>query len=301
MKRSIFVKKESDGSMEICFITTDHLEDRLWFRDDDDFKAGMNRVAILSETLHIPVLAFILMSNHVHFVLQCSYDQALRFINLFKKAHSRHLWKKYGTHEALQGVKVDIQIIEMSDEHLERVIAYTLMNCVAANICTFPADYPWGSGNCYFRTKAVKGTPLRNFSGRERIRLLHSKKELSSRLMVCEDGYILPDSYIQVPFVEKIFRTPKRMNYFLQNSSKAKLRLSRSEEGRPAFRDQVIAAALPDLCQSLFHCRRIIDLNEKQLAELLRQVRFRFAADVNQIARTVGFSYERVARLLEDY
>ena len=119
--------------------------------------------------------------------------------------------------------------------------------------------------------------------------------------MFCEEGHIIPEYSIQVSVVEKIFRTPKRMNYFLQNSSKAKLRLSRSEEGRPAFRDQVIAAALPDLCQSLFHCRRIIDLNEKQLAELLRQVRFRFAADVNQIARTVGFSYERVARLLEDY
>ena len=77
--------------MEFYLVTTDHLEDRIWFRDDDDFKAGMNTVAILSAsapTVHI--LAFILMSNHVHFVLECPYEKAKSFINAFKKYHSRY-------------------------------------------------------------------------------------------------------------------------------------------------------------------------------------------------------------------
>ena len=35
---------------EISFwlVTTEHLEDRIWFRDEDDFKIGMNYVAVHS-------------------------------------------------------------------------------------------------------------------------------------------------------------------------------------------------------------------------------------------------------------
>ena len=139
------------------------------------------------------------------------------------------------------------------------------------------------------------------YSARECIRLFHTKKKLPANWLVSEDGYILPESYVSVKFVEDLFQTPKRMQYFLQNSSKAKKRLAQSEEGLPAFRDQVIVAAIPDLCQSLFHCRSIEGLKEPQLAELFRQLRFRFSADVNQIARSAGFPYEQVARLMEEF
>ncbi len=287
--------------MQFYFVTTDHLEDSLWFRDSDDFRAGMNLVAVLSITMHVPVLAFILMSNHVHFVLQCSYDDAFRFINMYKQYHSRYLREKYGIPEALQGVRVDIQEIGFGGEGLEKVIAYTQMNSVAANICSFPADYPWGTGGCFFKVRPVKGTPIGSLTERARRRLLHTKKKLPGSLLLSDDGYLLPESYIDVSFVESLFRTPKRMQYFLQNSSKAKKRLAQSEEGLPAFRDQVIVAAIPDLCRSLFQHPSVDGLKEPQLAELFRQLRFRFSADVNQIARAAGFSYEKVARLLEDF
>lgn len=287
--------------MKVFFVTTEHLEDSLWFRDIEDFKAGMNLVALLATSMPISVLAFILMSNHVHFVLICSYEEAQQFINLIKQYHSRFLWKKYGMQETLQGIRVDIQEIEFSDECVERVIAYTQMNSVAANICTYPTDYPWGSGSCFFRVKPVRGTPIGQLSGREQTRLLHTRKKVPKHLLLGDDGYILPESYVNVRFVEGLFQTPKRMLHFLQNSSKAKKRLARSEEGLPAFRDQVLVAAIPDLCQSLFQCRSVNVLKEPQLAELFRQLRFRFSADVTQIARAAGFPYEKVTRLLEDF
>ena len=52
-------------------VTTDHLTDRLWFRDEEDFRVAMNYVAIAAFITGCKVLAFILMSNHVHFVLMC--------------------------------------------------------------------------------------------------------------------------------------------------------------------------------------------------------------------------------------
>ena len=83
------------------------------------------------------------------------------------------------------------------------------------------------------------------------------------------------------------------------NSSKAKKRLESSEDNNPAFGDQVVLAALQDLVRSLFRKQRFADLSPSEKTESLRQMRFRFSANVHQIARVTGLSYEEAARMLD--
>ena len=296
-------------------ITTEHLEDRLLFKDTEDFRVGMNYVAVWVYKTGIEMLGFILMSNHLHFVVAGTWEQAKRFVNAFKTAYSRYLWDKYGVRELLRRNQVDIKEIEDADEALERAIAYVQMSCVAANICAWPVEYSWGTGGCFFNRPAEgmagaeralagdgsgipKGRPLASLKKRERYRFLHTKAELPGEWLVSGEGYIVPDSYVRTEWVEALYRTPRRMNYFLQTSSKAKVRLE-AEDAMPSFRDQVILSALPDLCQSLFRKGSVAELGEEQLVELMRQLRFRFSANVNQVARVTGVTYERAAALLD--
>jgi len=284
--------------MEFWLVTTDHLTDRIWFRDDEDFKAGMNLVALLVCILGVDVLAFELMSNHVHFVLHCTREQAQRFIDGYKKRYSQYLNDKYGSKEFLRRVAVDIRLIDGMNESLERVVAYVQMNCVAARICLNPAGYPWGTGNAFFKVTPVKGRRVDTLSGRARRLLMHSTHPLPPHWLVGEDGYILPESYVNVQLVETVFRTPQRMNYFLQHSSKAKRRLE-AEDSTPSFKDQLVRSAIPDLCQSLFRKTNQNDLSEDEQAELLKQLRFRFSSNVHQLSRVAGLSYEIAALLLD--
>lgn len=290
-----------ENRFQVWLVTTDHLTDRIWFRDDEDFKVGMNLVAALACLYPVEVLSFILMSNHVHFVLACSHGQARQFIHEFKRRYAQHVRRKYGIKEFLRDNDVDIRLLDGTEESQEWGIAYVQMNSVAANICLTPADYPWGTGNVFFRATPTRGRRLDSFSGRARKRLLHSEQEFPPHLLVGEDGYILPESYVSVERVETLFRTPKRMNYFLQNSSKAKKRLASQDSEAPSFRDQVILSAIPDLCQSIFRKRSPEELSEEELSELLKQLRYRFSANVNQLARVMGVSYERVATLLDAF
>lgn len=287
--------------MFFYLITTDHLEDRLWFRDDEDFKTGMNYAATVAFLVGVNILSFILMSNHVHFVLECTEEQARTFITEYKRLYSHYLSKKYQTAELLRNNDIDIQRLTLGDESLERAIAYVQMNCVAANICMNPAEYRWGTGITFFQSTPRTGQPLGSYSKRAQIRMLHSKLDLPSDWIVGEEGYVLPSSYVCVKFVENLFRTPKRMNYFLVNSSKAKRRLALKEEGIPSFRDQVILAAVQDLCQTLFHQQSVANLNEEQQSVLVSQIRRRFSADINQIARVTGIPLSDAARMLEGF
>lgn len=287
---------------KIYLLTTEHLEDGLWFREDNDFKVAMNHVAIqAAEMPEVTVLAFVLMSNHVHFVLKGNREEVVRFLRQFKHRYSIYYGLKYGIKEFLRGNSLDIKPIPPEDEAIEKAIAYVQMNCVSANICAHPSQYLWGTGNTFFNPAPTGGKCLRDMSGRARKRWLHSDSDqsLPGNWRFCEDGYILPAFYVDVTGVEACFRSPRRMNWFLVNSSKAKKRMESQDEHLPAFRDQSILAGLPDLYRSLFQKDTFGQLNEEEKTEALRQIRFRFSADANQIARVCGLTYAEAARLLD--
>ena len=99
-------------------VTTDHLEEALWFRDNEDFVTGMNYVAIQAALMpEVMVLVFILMSNHVHFVLYGTRSDVEAFVNSFKGRYSKYLWGKYKTREFLR--RNGLHIKEISEEEVE--------------------------------------------------------------------------------------------------------------------------------------------------------------------------------------
>ena len=283
----------------IYLLSTEHLEDGLWFREEEDFKVAMNYVAIeAARHPEVQVLAFILMSNHVHFVLKGRREDVVAFVESFKQRYSLYYQKKYGVKEFLRRNGLDIKEIPYDNEAPEKVISYVQMNSVAANICAFCNQYPWGTGNLFFNATTPKGIKLGNMSDRARQKALHSNfTKLPEHWILGDDGYILPCCYVDVKAVEQLFRTPKRMQYFLHSSSKARKRLENT--CLPAFRDQVILAAIPDLCQSLFQKDSFSALTEEEQSEFLRQLRYRFSADINQLARVCGLTYADAARIIE--
>ena len=287
---------------KLYFITTEHLKRGLWFRNEDDFKTGMNLVAVqASNSPEVIVLAFILMSNHVHFILKGEQEKCLAFVNQFKHRYSKYIRQKYGIKEFLRGNNVDVREIPMTLEAPEKALAYLLANCVAANICSHPSQYPWGSGYYYFNETFFPARRIGDISKRALKTLLHSRAEGLDDNWLFANGYILPCSYVDVKTVESIFKSAKRMNYFFSNSSKAKKRLETAEENMPSFRDQAIVAAIPDLCRSMFRKDSFDDLSDEEKSEFLKQLRYRFSADVNQLARVCGITYDDAADLLDRY
>lgn len=91
------------------------------------------------------------------------------------------------------------------------------------------------------------------------------------------------------------------MNYFYNTSSKARKRLEPELKDLPAFRDQTILMALPEICRSLFGTDSFNDLSQKDKKELILQLRYRFSADITQIARVCGITYAEAAKIREEF
>ena len=69
----------------------------------------------------------------------------------------------------------------------------------------------------------------------------------------------------------------------------------------PSFKDQSIIAAIPDLCVSLFRKKYMEELSLSQKSELVKQLRYRFSADVSQLSRVLNTSYEIMTGMLDEY
>ena len=286
-------------TMGYYFLSSSHLEDRIWFRDDEDFVAGMNCAAISAIRSGVFVLAFVLMSNHVHFVLLSSHQKhAKKFFDTFKNIYSRHMHRKYGTRRFLRENICDYQEIATEDERMERVIAYVLMNPVAANICLHPTGYSWGSGNFFFCQRNLHGRPVNSLSEREKLRLLHTRAHFPDRYRVGEEGYILPESFVRSDIVEAIFHTPKRMDYFLRSSSKARLVISAASAPLPSFRDQSLAAMTQDVCMSLFRKTSLGELRPEELDRIVYELKRRSGSDVKQLSRVLGMPSSIISEIL---
>ena len=284
--------------MLFFLLSTDHLETKLWFGNDIDYCAAMNYVGISAYRTGVRVMSFILMSNHVHFVLECTWIQAETFINFFKNQYSLYRRKQYGDKEFLRGNRVDIQEITLNGESLEKAIAYVQMNSVAARLCVHPTGYRWGTGNVFFNSDRSPGRPIGTFSARFVAKALHSRLPVNPEWLIGEGGYILPESYVAVTFVESLYKTPSRYQYFLDCSSKAK---KNKDVLAPSFSDQLILTASLNLCRTLFRANSVDDLSPSQAVALVKELRRRFSSDVAQIARVTGITYKEIVRALENF
>ena len=284
--------------MKYYFLSSSHLEDRIWFRDDEDFKSGMNFVPIAALRCHVFVIAFVLMSNHVHFVLMGDEHQMKEFYSMFKLLYSKYMRRKYGTSRFLRENALDCREISSLREGLECVIAYVLMNPVVANICLAAEGYPWGSGCCYFSSRRTSGRKVSELSVRERSRVLHSILPAGEDCILGEDGYILPESYVCWSKVEALYRTPNRMSFFLRNSSKARRILEERKAMLPSFKDQSLVLFAKDICLSLFRKSEIIELEEAELQRLVYELSRRSSSDVGQLARVLGLRPRDVSAML---
>ena len=194
-------------------IYTKGLEDDVIFRDRKDYIVGMNYVPASGLQARLYILAFVLMSNHFHFVVYAERAEAEKFIYIYKRLVGRYIASKYNV-RILHKVKTSCLDVLENDEGLKRLIAYVLNNPVKAGVNCVPQNYEWGSGRCYFSNMEKSGRPVSSLGVRESNILFKSKVTFPSDYVLNDSGYIEPSSYIYVERVEQVFRYANRLNIF---------------------------------------------------------------------------------------
>ena len=300
MKAFIAVMERTIPSSQYKYyhVCSDGYYTSVLFIDEIDFMAAMNRTAVCAFLFGVIVIAFVLMDNHFHFIIKCrSKAECIRFINEFKRITGVHNATRHGEKGSL--VRLPVKVIDIVDEvQLKTDICYVLKNPTKARIGMF-YHYPWGTGNLYFRQAAPGGDvrTIGDYTVDEIRKMCRTRVALPKEWLV-KDGIILPENYVAVDEVERLFRTTRSMMYFLSLNQDEQIEKDLGEWNAIRLTDAELRKARREMSRMMFAKDRLCDLSAPERMKLARKLHDKYLSSKKQLARILQLPLEVVGREL---
>ena len=304
--------------MEYYHAFTRGLKKDLLFYGDAEFLYGMNIIPRYLKLSGTRLLAFCLMDNHVHFVLEGCRAACNQFIINYKRTVFSFL-KKCRERDIPETTVPGIVGIESTDSLLT-VIAYVLRNPVAAGINYLPQDYKWSSAPTCFRKRCnIDGEAANDACGtargimgsatdscmprkieelprRERKHCFIDVPEYPGHWTVDGNGMIYPENYTEVAKVEGLFRSVKRYLYYLSSAREAEVNLTMGHEIR--LSDTELRREASGICLERFGTASVGLLTVAQKLQVCKLLRGRFGASYKQLGRVIHIDSDTIKEML---
>ena len=263
------------------------------FQDDKDFVAGVNRIAICHLRTSAKVAAYVLMDNHVHFVLRGTMLQSKAFIYLYKKLTGMWISQRYGVRGYLESLPVEIISID-SEESLLNTIAYLDRNPVMAGYRYMCGEYLWGSARFMFRDPACESDEegnlwreLSSLSERDRRHLLNTRMILPGNWKINDRGMLHPLCFLEISIAESYYKTPLRYMYFLAKKLEGVVENEFRYAQKPFIPDKELRLIVSQISLEQFSVDNVVNLNVNERLIIARRLRYDYAASLKQISRMV--------------
>lgn len=301
-----YIKGQGDIPVRNCWhFSTDGNAVDVLFWDDDDYRDGMNRIAVLAPSYKVIILAFALMDNHVHFVLYGNKSECDRFMHEYVRRTSMHIANRHGERHKLSDLPIDCQPVD-TDYYLKVVICYVLKNATVAGKPFLPTDYPWSSGPLMFRTAGTWCAPywiepdgMRSESfGAEDTRAFLRTRDSSTRKWILTKDIVFPGEYVAYELAEKIFRSHKSFIYFMGLSKESEVDSRGGWISNLSIPDSEMRQHKQEICKELFGVNTVKSLDTSKRIKLARAIRARYQCSPKQVARLCGLVYAEVKDLI---
>ena len=281
------------GSSGFYHVCTDGASLDWMFRDDSDFVAGVNRLGICAVVSGVKLVSFVLMDNHVHFVLYGEMPSCKDFILRFKNLTGKYIFSQYGIKGHIHALPAEIIRIDTPDRLLA-TLAYVDRNPIVAGWRKMPDEYRWGVSRFMFRSQSGFECfrRLDTFSLREQSVFLGTHVKLPQDWRVDENGMLDVRCFVDVVFLERLFKSPGRYLYFLSKKLEGDIDQFFSTGTRTFVQDKDLRMIVEKLAKELYGEGdvRLLSVNTRLL--LARKLRYEYASTVKQIARMLHLDVE---------
>ena len=262
------------------------------FRDNEDYVTGINYLAVCQIALNqiapnqitpnqitpkkIEIIAFCLMSNHLHIVAKGENAILKKFIISFKRRYSMWLARKYNEHN----------------------IAYVLRNPIAAGINVSPFQYKWSSASCYFRQKDIGNKKDQTGLSGNRIRRIFKTRTLIIDGINIIDGEMADlMSFVKFTEVEAIFKTSRALMYFMSKDNDNEIELEMNTLKKVSYNDSTVINAIRQICEKKFQTSQINALGIHEKCSLVKYMKKNFNSSPKQIARILSLRLQTIAQI----
>ena len=280
---------DTTGYFHIC---TEGRKLSWMFQDDDDFIAGINRIGLCYLKTGVIVMAYVLMDNHVHFVLYGTMLQCKQFINTYKRLTGIWILNKYGIRDYLRLLPTEIIWIE-SEESLLNTIAYLDRNPLMAGYKYMHGEYPWGSSRYAFKdistlTLSKDGfKPISTLTRRKQRELLNSKVLFPDEWLINDSGMIHPLSFLNINKLEACYKSPMRYSYFLAKKLEGIVEQELEHSQKLFIPDKDLRPIVAEIVRSNFGNKNLQQLDVNERLFIAKKLRHNYASTIKQISRMI--------------
>lgn len=283
-------------------ISTEGLEQVTLLKDEEDYRIAWNYLALVAWRTGVDIVAFVLMSNHIHTLLACrNVEQAKKAIKLFKQLLSTYLRNKYGMSHAMHNSSDSISLID-TIKYLRNCIAYIFRNPISARICLKPEDYKWSSYHSCFKQSAGCGNARRvaDLKFVEKRQVMRTGQDLTEcPLFVDDEGYVTLDSFVRNDIVSNAFwNSGKSFMYHLGSCNDAKTEYELVYQPMMEATDNDMYDAVSKSVAERFRNKTISDLTTPEKCSIIKTLFFSHKTTVPQLARIIGLPRELVRKML---
>lgn len=258
------------------------------FQNEEDFIAGVNRIGICYLRTNAKVVAYVLMDNHVHFVLYGTMPQCKKFITLYKQLTGTWIRVKYGLNDFLKQLPTNILLLD-TEEKLLNTIAYIDRNPVVAGYRFLATEYPWGSARYVFKDSSEfqDVVSLKTLTCRSQRELLSTRISLPGEWRIDNKGMLCPDSFIDFSVIESYFKTPVRYSYFIAKKLEGPVELEVESSQKAFIPDIELREIVRKMVSQDYGKDSMADLDVNARLSIARRLRYSYASTFKQISRMV--------------
>ena len=271
------------------------LEDALLFEDDLQMGIILNFIAIaLMFVPNCRVLAFAVMSNHLHFILEGEKQYCDAFAD--KLTELLDNYHRYNGKTRLCG-RIILQATPIESlRQLRNEIVYVIRNpfVVRTDVNVFAC--PSTSGYLYFNPLLKReGVPASNLRGRSLREFLHTRNvfPLTDRFYV-NDGFAQPWSFVDYERAMSFFSCAREFIMWTLKNVEGQVEIALKRGENIALADQEALTLACRLCSEHFDHVQITKLNTSDKMRIALNMKNNYRVSNGQISRTLGLPLKDV-------
>jgi len=264
----------------------------LLFSNKSDFAFGMNVICKAAfEYQEIRIIAFEIMSNHLHFLISGDREIAVCFFDYMKKCILRGLSDRH-PEDFSESFSPMLKAVE-NLRSLRYTIAYINRNGYVSDFGYTPFSYPWGTNNFYFfnypQMPSYGETPfnLKRTMFRSRVPDITDSWQVG-------DGYILPSSYCHINIGMSLYRDAHQYFAMVSKGVEAYSEIAAELDDSEFLSDTEIFKIIYKILIDRYNLQSIRELSKAQKQDIARTLHFDYRSSNGQIRRLLGLTQYEV-------
>jgi REP element-mobilizing transposase RayT len=126
------------------------------YRDDEDRRRYLEKLSYYCQDKKVDLLAYCLMSNHVHLLLETPQGNLSKMMQAFQTSYTVYFNKRHGRTGHVFEQRYKAMLVE-KDNYLLQVSRYIHLNAMSAKLAERAQDYRWCSYGSYLKGRGIPG------------------------------------------------------------------------------------------------------------------------------------------------